>query len=215
VIGENIVTPLAIIFLVVKLRIPTQTSSKKTETKITFTPKEIEAREQEFLINKKEAEDLLMDGTGKTWAHAPYWPSNRKPTWWLVLADVKSNRVVVPPMKIADIPYTNSDYRSYKLQFQAPQNVGLYTWKAYLISDTFVGEDVVREMTLQVEDAAASGADAQDVEDDISDPDEDSLAGQMAALRGGSVKKHKDDDDSDEESGTDEEGGDDSSSDSD
>ena len=59
------------------------------------------------------------------------------------------------------------------------------------------------------------GTDAQDVEDDISDPEEDSLAGQMAALRGGPVKKINDDEESDEESDTDGEGGNDSSSDSD
>jgi translocation protein SEC63 len=32
--------------------------------------------------------------------------------------------------------------------------------------------------------------------DDISDPDEDTLAGQMAAMRGGSVKKIRSDDES-------------------
>ena len=74
---------------------------------------------------------------------------NRKPSWWLVLADVRSNRVVVPPMRITDVPYTDTDYRSYKLQFQAPQNVGLYTWRAYLISDTFVGEDVHQDVAVR------------------------------------------------------------------
>jgi translocation protein SEC63 len=70
VIGEKIVTPLAIIFLVVKLRIPTNTSNIKAPT-----PQEAEARENEFLLSKKEAEDPTTDGTGKTWAHAPHWPS--------------------------------------------------------------------------------------------------------------------------------------------
>jgi translocation protein SEC63 len=48
----------------------------------------------------------------------------------------------------------------------------------------------------------ALNADEQAAEDEISDPDEDSLAGQMAAMRGGSVKK-QDHDESDEESSTD------------
>ena len=59
-------------------------------------------------------------------------------------------------------------------------------------------------------------ADQEPSEDEISEPDEDSLAGQMAAMRGGPVKKRKDE--SDEESGTDDDessGDDDSSSDSD
>ena len=56
----------------------------------------------------------------------------------------------------------------------------------------------------------------QESDDEISEPDEDSLAGQMAAMRGGKVKKRQDDEDSDEESGTDDDDKDsDSSSDSD
>ena len=44
------------------------------------------------------------------------------------------------------------------------------------------------------------GEDAQGAEDEIVEPEEDSLAGQMAAVRGGSVKKRQaesDDDDDD------------------
>jgi hypothetical protein len=76
----------------------------------------------------------------------------RKPSWWIVLADEKANRVVVPPMKITDIPFSqpdsDRDYRSYKIQFQAPQAVGSFTWKVHLVSDTFVGEDVSRDITV-------------------------------------------------------------------
>jgi translocation protein SEC63 len=49
-------------------------------------------------------------------------------------------------MKITDIPFADTtksrDYRSYKLQFQAPPNAGMYTWKLYIVSDTFVGEEI-------------------------------------------------------------------------
>jgi translocation protein SEC63 len=46
--------------------------------------------------------------------------------------------------------------------------------------------------------------DDQGSDDDISDPDEDTLAGQMAAMRGGSVKKiHSREEESDDESSTD------------
>ena len=78
----------------------------------------------------------------------------RKPGWWLVLADDKSNRIVVPPLKISDVPASRPgkerDYRCYKVQFQAPPNVGLFTWKVYLVSDTLVGEELCRDITVRV-----------------------------------------------------------------
>ena len=47
--------------------------------------------------------------------------------------------------------------------------------------------------------------DEQGAEDEISEPEEDSLAGQMAVMRGGSVKKVRPVDSSDDESSTDDE----------
>lgn len=68
---------------------------------------------------------------------------------------------------------------------------------------------------LRVEEFTALSADEQHKDDEISDPEEDTLAGQMAAMRGGSVKKRKEE--SDDESSTDDDEGaaNDSSSDSD
>ncbi len=118
-----------------------------------------------------------------------------------MLADVKSNKVVVPPLKITDVP-TGTDYRSYKIQFQAPQSVGLFTWKVIVVSDTFVGDEASRDVVLKIDDPAV--LDAEDAnDDDISDPEEDSLAGQMALMRGGSVKKQPDEEEEDDESSTD------------
>ena len=42
------------------------------------------------------------------------------------------------------------NYRSYKLQFQAPNGVGLFTWKVYLVSDTFVGEEICEDIAVGV-----------------------------------------------------------------
>lgn len=71
----------------------------------------------------------------------------------MVLADDKTGRVVVPPMKISDVPYSQPgaerDFRSYKLQFQAPPSTGLFTWKLYLVSDTYVGEELTRDISVR------------------------------------------------------------------
>ena len=68
-------------------------------------------------------------------------------------------------------------------------------------------------MQLKIDDVSALAAEEQTVEDEISDPDEDSLAGQMAAMRGGRVKKAAAVEDESEDESEDEEsdGGDDSS----
>ncbi|KAF8075961.1 hypothetical protein FPV67DRAFT_1649028 [Lyophyllum atratum] len=226
VIGERVVTPSSIVFLVVKLRIspPSIKHFEQKEFDVDETKRRIrlnDEKDEEFLTSRKEAEELSSDNVLTGWAHAPHWPGERKPSWWLVLADEKSNRVVVPPMKLSEIPLAQPDherdYRSYKVQFQAPQNVGVFTWKVQLISDTFVGEDSSRDITLKIEDVSTLNSD-DPLDDEISDPDEDTIAGQMAAMRGGAVKKAKlgDDEESDEESSTDDdEAASDSSSDSD
>ncbi|KAJ4473619.1 Sec63 Brl domain-containing protein [Lentinula aciculospora] len=225
VIGERIIVPSSIVYLTVKLRLSPPSSSSVAAVKEEPTAEEVkrsmksnDQKDEDFLISRNDAEPTEGEDT---WAHAPYWPESRKPGWWLILADDKNSRVVVPPMKITNVPFSNPsagdrDYRTYKLQFQAPQAPGMYTWKIYLISDTFVGEEVFRNMTLKIDDVSALNADEQPSEDEISDPDEDSLAGQMTAMRGGKVKGSPREE-SDDESSTDddEDSQDESSSDSD
>jgi len=224
VIGERLVTPSSIVFFIVKLRLspPRDRSAPETISSedVEETKRKIKSNEEkdaEFLTSRKDAEDVPESVTSG-WAHAPYWPGNRKPAWWVVLADDKTKRVVVPPMKITDVPFSrpNEDrnYRSYKMQFQAPQNTGLFTWKVYLVSDTFIGEEVTRAVTLKIDDTSVLGADEQGDEDEISDPGEDTLAGQMALMKGAAVKKVNDEE-SDDESSTDDDKESDNDSDSD
>ncbi|KDR74324.1 hypothetical protein GALMADRAFT_70989 [Galerina marginata CBS 339.88] len=224
VIGERIVTPSSIIYLLVKLRIsPPGAGSEVKEEELTVDEKKKavqveEEIDEKFLASRLDAEELpasVQSQASAATAHAPFWPGTRKPSWWIVLADDKSNRVVVPPIKITDVPYSrpaeDRDYRAYKIQFQGPPNTGLFTWKVYVVSDTFVGEEVVRDISvrlasflLKIEDPPA--VDGQPSEDEISEPDEDTIAGQMAAMRGGKTKKREiggAEEDSDEESSTD------------
>ncbi|KAG6374905.1 translocation protein sec63 [Boletus reticuloceps] len=219
VIGERVVTPSSIVYLLVKLRVKTPgTSSTPSPVQDAKSVKRNDEIDEKFLNTRGDAEALEGNDTG--YAHAPYWPGLRKPGWWLVLADDKSNRIVVPPLKIHDVPRSDPskarNYRRYKLQFQAPPNVGLFTWKVYFVSDTVVGEETCRPISLKIDDVSTLAAEEQTPEDEISDPEEDSLAGQMAAMRGGQVKKTaavEESDDDDDESSTDDDadGGADSS----
>lgn len=154
-----------------------------------------------------------------TWTEA--FLQNRKAGWWCVVGDSKTQKIFVPPFKFSDVPFSDSsssqNYRSYKTQFQAPQQVGTYTLHVTFVSDTFLGQDETVYVQLKVDDLNALDEDEQGVEDEISEPEEDTLAGQMAAMRGGSVKKSKyhDDEDEDESTTDGDEGSDSDSSDSD
>lgn len=61
--------------------------------------------------------------------------------------------------------------RTYTVQFQAPPQAGLYTFQAIVKSDSYLGSDATRHVKLKVDDPSALNAD--DVEDEISDPEED------------------------------------------
>ncbi|KAK4686374.1 translocation protein SEC63, partial [Tremellales sp. Uapishka_1] len=147
------------------------------------------------------------------YAHAPRWPQLRKPHYYVLLGDSKLDKVIVQPTRITDIPFPTSDGqpsepKEFVLQFQAPPQANLYSFVAHFDSDTFLGADVSLPIMLKVEDAPE---DESDEDGDISDPEEDSLAGQMAMMRGGKVKASgvHDEDESSEgeyESSSDEEG---------
>jgi translocation protein SEC63 len=53
-------------------------------------------------------------------------------------------------MKVTDVPLAQStrarDYRSYRLKFQAPPGTGLFTWRVIVVSDTYIGEDAVKDL---------------------------------------------------------------------
>jgi translocation protein SEC63 len=162
------------VFLLVKLRLsPPGVAVAKKDLSVEDISRIMQANnkiDEQFLTSRLDAEDLDESLTNAS-AHAPFWPGvstsvtyiyetcahffililkTRKPSWWIVLADDKSNRVVVPPLKISDIPYsspdTERDYRAYKIQFQCPPNTGLFTWKVYIVSDTFVGDEATIDL---------------------------------------------------------------------
>ncbi|THH10242.1 hypothetical protein EW145_g1464 [Phellinidium pouzarii] len=228
VIGERIVTPLSIVQLLVKVRMSPPVNSK-VRTSSTETKEDVDAIKQiiktndekdtAFLTSKRDNEELAEGAKLLGRAHAPYWPAIRKPSWWVLISDAKLNRLVMPPMRITDVPLSDPtkdrNFRAYKLQFQAPQGVAVYTWKLHFVSDTFLGEEIVEDIVLEVEDVSQLSVDEQGVDDEISEPDEDTLAGQMAIMKGSTVKKSPVHGESDDESGTDEEERDSDSSSSD
>jgi translocation protein SEC63 len=150
-------------------------------------------------------------------AHAPYFPRDYSPTWHIFLADEKQGKMIVLPQPITRWEKSTDNFavQTFKLQFQAPPQPGEYTFVMHCVSDSYLGVDKKQNVTLVISDPSKVEQIKEDEE--ISEPEEDSLAGQMNAMRGGPVKKSKkrssnaDDDDSSEESDTDGEEADDQS----
>lgn len=79
VIGERVVTPSSIVFLVVKLRISPPLSNVVQEKTLDVNEakrrvKLNDEKDEGFLNSRKEAEELPPDNQLPGWVHAPYWP---------------------------------------------------------------------------------------------------------------------------------------------
>lgn len=151
-------------------------------------------------------------------AYAPYFAREYSPRWHVFLTDSKQGKIAVPPFTFTtfDKPiYDESgkptfNMQTLKAQFQAPPSAGNYTFVFNLVCDSYLGFDTKSEVTLVVADA--SQAVEIEEEEEISEPDEDSIAGQMHALKTGGIagapapkkkKKPVQEESSDEESDTD------------
>lgn len=71
-IGERAVTPSAIVFLLVKLRIKQPGTSTPTPVQDAKSVKKNEEIDEKFLNTRGDAEEI--QGSGAGYAHAPYWP---------------------------------------------------------------------------------------------------------------------------------------------
>jgi translocation protein SEC63 len=79
VIGEWLVTPSLIVYLVIKLRLspPSSVKVEKKVLNVEETKRSVwmnEEKDNQFLISRQEVEDLEGDDVVGGWAHAPDWP---------------------------------------------------------------------------------------------------------------------------------------------
>jgi hypothetical protein len=73
VIGERLVTPSSIVFLLVKLRVMEPNAILSPSSNVDAkNAKKNDDIDEKFLNSRGEAEELQGDGAG--WAHAPFWP---------------------------------------------------------------------------------------------------------------------------------------------
>lgn len=225
VTGERVITPGSLVTLVIKGRfIPPGSTDMPEIDELDLEDVDPAEDDLDALLGKKK---VVKDASGKPVkkeetkpvqppiAYAPYFARDHLPKWHVFLSDSKQGKMAVPPCTFTafDKPILTEDGKpTFHVQtlkapgFAAPPQPGKYTFVMHVVCDSYIGFDTKLEVTLSVEDA--SKAVAMAAEDEISEPDEDSIAGQMNALKGGVTKPRKTVDESDEEddeSGTDEE----------
>ncbi|PGG97228.1 translocation protein SEC63 [Blastomyces parvus] len=200
VVGERVVTPSSLVQLIVKARFipPGSTNIPEVDERdledIDPDEDDISANNSAKIKNGKEDSEYTIQ---PPLAHAPYFARDHSPRWYIFLADSRQGRMAVPPFTFTtfDKPIFDKDgkptfnVQTLKMQFQAPPQVGKFAFSLYIVCDSYIGFDTVSEITLEVEDLAKAAA--LEEEDDISEPDEDSIAGQMQALKTGTAPSRK------------------------
>ncbi|KAL3469664.1 Sec63 Brl domain-containing protein [Aspergillus californicus] len=221
VMGEKVITPSSLVQLVVKARfIPPGATNVPEVNPADLEDIDPEEGDLDALMGRGPSRNRSVkfaDGQNKgtaiqpPLAHAPYFARDHSPRWNIFLADGKMAKIAVPPFTFTtfDKPLFDEsgnptyNVQTLKMQFQAPPQAGDFPFVMHMVCDSYLGLDAKVDITLHIDDAAKAAA--MDDEDDISEPDEDSIAGQMQALKTGQPpKKAKKpvNDSSDEESDT-------------
>ncbi|KAJ5682752.1 hypothetical protein N7462_005917 [Penicillium macrosclerotiorum] len=224
VMGEKVITPSSLVQLVVKARfIPPGCTEAPAVNELDLEDIDPDEEDLDALMGRKPAKNRatkLVDGkkvetkvetVQPPLAHAPYFARDHSPRWHIFLADAKQGKMAVPPFTFTtfDKPILDEagkptfNVQTLKMQFQAPPQVGDFTFVMHMVCDSYLGLDTKMEITLHIDDPAKAAALEED--DDISEPDEDSIAGQMHALKTGQPPKktRKASEDSSDESDTD------------
>ncbi|TPX30790.1 hypothetical protein SmJEL517_g05707 [Synchytrium microbalum] len=111
-------------------------------------------------------------------AHTPLFPKEVPEKWWIFLCDLRVNKFVCPPGRVNDL----NTHKTIRFQFQAPPKEGKLSLHLFVKSESCLACDInAHEVKLVVEPPSAIPNEQE--EDDISDPDEDTIAGQLAAAR--------------------------------
>ncbi|KAJ1679135.1 secretory subunit, partial [Spiromyces aspiralis] len=198
VIGDRIITPLAIVTLVAKLRIVNPSDDAKgrvgKECAELDSLDENDPTQVEEFLNKLNSKKQTMGQAPE--AICPQLASRKAAAWWVIFSTPKANRTVVQPVRINDLV----SEKIVTLQFQAPPRVGETDFMLSVVSDSYVGVDKHVPLKLKLSSPTELPPEPV-VEDDISEPEEDSIAGQMAQMRGQtfSSRVQNDDETSDEE----------------
>ncbi|KAJ2751418.1 secretory subunit, partial [Coemansia nantahalensis] len=193
VVGDKIITPASIVTLIVKVRLanaPAKAAARGKGADIEDIADEDTAAIESFVA----AHEKTAQKQTPPEAYCPYFAGRKDSQWWLCFANYQSGKLVVPPVRISDL----ETERVVVLQFQAPMQTETYRFHLTIKSDSYIGCDVMQEVQMAVVDRSALPPEPEIV-DDISEPEEDSIAAQMAQLRGQQAGARRANDDSSDE----------------
>jgi translocation protein SEC63 len=228
VAGERYVLPSSLVQFVIKARVIPPGSRNVPEV----DPKDLEdvdppeddmnalqaRRRKGRLASGSDADGESSEGRFQPpLSYSPYYARDHSPRWIFFLTDPKQGKIVVPGNSFSTFgkPIFDAEgkptynVQTIKMQFGAPPEAGQYAFVMHLICDSYVGTDTTQDVLLEVEEAS-KGEEIED-EEEISEPEEDSVAGQMSALRGQPTRRSKvagadssdDDSDTDDDEATD------------
>ncbi|KIX07867.1 uncharacterized protein Z518_02521 [Rhinocladiella mackenziei CBS 650.93] len=208
VLGERVVTPGSLVQLVIKARvIPPGTKDVPAVDPLDLEDIDPEEGDLDALHGRKPAkskrrklpdgrimEDESREGSVQPpLAYAPYFAADHAPRWHVFLSDARTGRISVPPFTFTafDKPAFHADgtptfnVLTFKCPFAAPPQVQAFPFVMHLVCDSYIGLDSKVDVVLDVKDA--SEANVVESDEEISEPEEDSLAGQFQAMKTGGL----------------------------
>lgn len=196
VVGERVVTQSSLVQMVLKARVvPPGTANVPPVNELDLEDVDPEEGDVDALLGRKNTSKKakVLDGSEDKpaaseekplqppLAYAPYFPRDHSPRWHVFLADSKQGKMAVPPFTFTtfnkplfdDAGKPTFNMQTFKMQFQAPPQVGKYPFTMHLICDSYVGMDSQLDVVLEVEDSAKAMEMVE--EDEISEPEEGKL----------------------------------------
>ncbi|KAJ1860620.1 secretory subunit [Coemansia sp. RSA 2703] len=193
VVGDKVITKESFVTLIVKIKVAN--ASKKIVPREKGAPvldiENIEDEDTDAIERFVATHAKSAVKQTPTEAYCPHFAGRKDSQWWLCFANYQSGKLVVPPILINDL----STERVITLQFQSPPQCRTYRFQLLIKSDSYIGCDIMQDIDMTVVERSTLPPEPP-VDDDISEPEADSIAAQMAQMRGQQAGARRNDDDS-------------------
>ncbi|KAK3890342.1 hypothetical protein Pcinc_005720 [Petrolisthes cinctipes] len=78
--------------------------------------------------------------------HCPYYPGDKHEYWWLYVCERTTQKLISSPYHITNL----IEYGEYKIEFTAPNRIGVYVYQICLRSDSYLGVDQIADLKFDV-----------------------------------------------------------------